>query len=197
MERRPAICSVVVDPVPRSLKASAAEPMAVVELSFAQLYSEHFPFVWRTLRRLGVREALVEDAAQDTFVILHRRLVNLRPGASAKAFMFGIAQRVAHDYRRSAQRKAAQSLDVEQEISPAPSPFDDTAKAQGLRQLDAFLASLDDDKRAVFVLTELEQMSAPEIAEALNTNLSTVYSRLRAVREQFNAFVAVTGKRHE
>jgi RNA polymerase sigma-70 factor, ECF subfamily len=180
----------------RSSKASAAEPMAVLEQTFARLYAEQFAFAWRTLRRLGVREALLEDAAQDTFVILHRRFADLRPDASAKAFVFGIAQRVAHDYRRSAQRKAATSLDVDQEPSQTLSPFENTAKAQGLRTLERFLASIDDDKRAVFVLTELEQMRAPEIAEALAVNLSTVYSRLRAVRALFNAFLASEGEPH-
>jgi RNA polymerase sigma-70 factor (ECF subfamily) len=180
----------------RSLKASAIEPVAVSEHTFAQLYADNFAFVWRTLRRLGVREALLEDAAQDTFVILHRRLSDLRPDASAKAFVFGIAQRVAHDYRRSAQRKGAASLDVEREPSTSSGPFEDTAKAQGLRTLERFLASVDEDKRAVFVLTELEQMRAPEIAEALDVNLSTVYSRLRAVRQQFEAFLAAEGEDH-
>jgi RNA polymerase sigma-70 factor, ECF subfamily len=181
----------------RRLNASAAAPaVAALEQSFVQLYSQHFAFVWRTLRRLGVREALLEDAAQDTFVILHRRLGDLRPDASAKAFLFGITQRIAHDYRRSAQRKGASSLDVEKEVSATQSPFDDTAKAQALRTLEFFLASIDDDKRAVFVLTELEQMSAPEIAEALQANVSTIYSRLRAVREQFSAFLAARGDRH-
>lgn len=76
----------------RSLKASAADSVAVLERPFAQLYGDQFAFVWRTLRRLGVREALLEDAAQDTFVILYRRISTLRPEASLKAFVFGIGR---------------------------------------------------------------------------------------------------------
>ena len=182
------------DTAVRRINALAAgEASLDAQRFFAKLYADHFAFAWRTLRRLGVRESQLEDAAQDTFVVLHRRLSDLRPDASPKAFVFRVAQRVAHDYRRSARRKGAQSLDTESEISAEQGPFEHAAKAQGLRALMRFLKSLDDDRRAVFMLTELEQMSAPEIAEALGANLSTTYSRLRSARELFVAFLAQEG----
>jgi len=182
------------DTAVRRINALAAgEASLDAQRLFAKLYADHFAFAWRTLRRLGVRESQLEDAAQDTFVVLHRRLSDLRPDASPKAFVFRVAQRVAHDYRRSARRKGAQSLDTESEISAEQGPFEHAAKAQGLRALMRFLESLDDDRRAVFMLTELEQMSAPEIAEALGANLSTTYSRLRSARELFVAFLAQEG----
>ena len=170
--------------------ASADAP----ERAFEAVYAEHCDFVWRCLRRMGVQSAVVEDAVQDTFVIFHRRLSDLRPEASVRAFLFGIALRVAHDYRRSARRKGATSLDVEAQISDESGPFESTMKAEALRRLEQFLATLDDDKRAVFVLAELEQLSAPEISEALAVNLNTVYSRLRLARERFVAFLAAQGR---
>jgi RNA polymerase sigma-70 factor (ECF subfamily) len=163
---------------------------AFVKHDFDALYGEHFSFVWRSLRRLGVHPSWVEDAAQDTFLVVHRRLTDLRPDASAKAFLFGIALRVARDYRRRAQRKHAQSLDAEREISPASSPYERAAKAEAVRKLEGFLDNLDDDRRAVFVLSELEGMTAPEISQALGANQNTVYSRLRSARERFVAFAA-------
>ena len=162
----------------------------VVSHDFDALYTEHFNFVWRSLRRLGVHPSWVEDAAQDAFLVVHRRLSDLRPDASAKAFLFGIALRVARDYRRRAQRKHAISLDVEKEVSTASSPFDRAAKAQAVRKLEAFLATLDEDRAAVFVLSELEGMTAPEISQALGANQNTVYSRLRTARERFVAFAS-------
>ena len=173
-----------------------ASPDASVAHSFEALYSQHFDFVWRSLRRLGVRPALVEDAVQDTFVVLHRRLANLREGASPKAFLFGIALRVAHDYRRSARRKGADRLDVDAAVSKDAGPFDRAVKAEAVRLIERFLESLDQDKRAVFALAELEEMTAPEISEALGVNLNTVYSRLRMARERFVAFVALEGDHH-
>jgi RNA polymerase sigma-70 factor, ECF subfamily len=169
----------------RDLPAPAAKAH-----DFDVLYGEHFNFVWRSLRRLGVHPSWVEDAAQDAFLVVHRRLADLRPDASAKAFLFGIALRVARDYRRRAQRKHAVSLDVEKEISQQSGPFEKTAKAQAVRKLEAFLATLDEDRAAVFVLSELEGMTAPEISQALSVNQNTVYSRLRSARERFIAFAA-------
>jgi RNA polymerase sigma-70 factor (ECF subfamily) len=169
---------------------------ACVAHSFEALYSQHFDFVWRSLRRLGIGPALVEDAVQDTFMILHRRLGDLRPDASPKAFLFGIALRVARDYRRTARRKGADRLDLDSAISKEVGPFERTAKAEAVRAIERFLASLDEDKRTVFLLAELEGMTAPEISEALATNLNTVYSRLRVARERFVSFLALEGGPH-
>jgi RNA polymerase sigma-70 factor (ECF subfamily) len=173
----------------------ASRDVTVVR-SFEALYGQYFDFVWRSLRRLGVGPALVEDAAQDTFMILHRRLGDLRPDASPKAFLFGIALRVAHDYRRTARRKGADRLDLDGAMSKDAGPFERAAKAEAVRAVERFLESLDEDKRAVFVLAELEGMTAPEISDALSVNLNTVYSRLRLARERFVAFLALEGPGH-
>ena len=177
-----------------SARAAGAE-MAVAH-AFDTLYTLHFNFVWRSLRRLGVHPSWVEDAAQDTFLVVHRRLADLRPDASAKAFLFGIALRVARDYRRRALRKHSVSLDVEKEMSHLSGPFERAAKAEAVRMLEAFLATLDEDRAAVFVLSELEGMTAPEISQALGANQNTVYSRLRTARERFVVFAA-EGAGHE
>jgi RNA polymerase sigma-70 factor (ECF subfamily) len=180
--------------VQRLLESRARDERGATR-SFEALYGEHFDFVWRNLRRMGVHPSLVEDAAQDTFVVVHRRLGDLHPDASPKAFLFGIALRVAHDYRRTARRRGALSLDTETAPSPTRGPFDGAARREGRERLEAFLDSLDGDKRAVFVMAELEEMTAPEISEALGVNLNTVYSRLRAGRERFVAFLAAEGDR--
>jgi len=164
--------------------------------SFHTLYHRHFDFVWRSLRRLGVRSAVVEDAVQDTFIVLHRRLGDLRPDASSKAFVFAIALRVAHDYRRSDRRKGTESLDEEPASGSDTGPFEGTAKAEAVRVLERFLVALDEDRRAVFVSAEIEGMTAPEISEALTVPANTGYSRLRVARERFVAFLTLQGGRH-
>jgi RNA polymerase sigma-70 factor (ECF subfamily) len=161
--------------------------------TFDALYNEHFDFVWRSLRRLGVHASLVEDATQDAFVVVHRRLSDLREDASAKAFLFGIALRVAHDYRRRARRKPTTSLDTEQAPSAVSSPFEHAAKAQAASLVERFMAELDDEKRAVFALADLEGMTAAEISQALNVNPNTVASRLRAARARFVSFLEGEG----
>jgi len=192
----------LVEPMDRSAqKAPPVEttpsPVVPAARAFEDLYGQYFDFVWRSLRRLGVPKELLEDATQDTFVVVHRRLADLRPEASAKAWTFGIALRVARDYRRSQRRKPTMSYDMDSTPSPSNGPFENAAAAQALRVLERFLGTLDEDKRAVFVLAELEEMSAPEISEALGGSVNTIYSRLRIARERFVAFLAGQGGSHE
>lgn len=174
------------------LESEPSEPKMAPERSFDDLYTQHFDFVWRNLRRLGVPPALLEDAAQDTFVVVHRRLLDLHHDASAKGWLFGIALRVAHDYRRTRKRKPTVSFDVDSTCSPSDGPFENVAVVEAGRVLERFLATLDADKRAVFVLAELEELSAPEMSEALGVGVNTIYSRLRAARERFVDFLATT-----
>jgi len=164
---------------------------------FEAIYHDHFDFVWRSMGRLGVDPSAVEDAAQDVFVIAHRRLASFEGRSSVKTWLFGIALRVARDFRRAARRKRSQGFVPEGQAdtstvpdADAPSPLDAASRGEAVERLRAILAELDEDRRAVFILAELEQMSAPEIAEAVGANLNTVYTRLRAARREFNEAVA-------
>ncbi len=160
---------------------------------FDALYDAHFDFVWRSLRRLGVPEPQLDDAVQDAFLVVHRRLADFEGRSSVRTWLFGIALRVAHDHRRALSRHGLpEPLEGEPADRSSLLPDEQTARAQALAFLDRFLATLDDDKRAVFILAELEEMTAPEIAEALSANVNTVYSRLRAARRAFEEVV----KRH-
>jgi RNA polymerase sigma-70 factor (ECF subfamily) len=170
--------------------ADAIEDRVQLPEDFERLYSEHFEFVWRSLRRLGVRPEELDDAAQDVFIVYLRRRSEFRGQSSQRTWMFGIANNVAHEYRRKQQRAArAETVSETQFPARGPSPLDQASSSEALRLIDTFLASLDDNKRNVFILSELEQMSAPEIATALQVKLNTVYSRLRAAREAFAAFL--------
>jgi RNA polymerase sigma-70 factor, ECF subfamily len=158
--------------------------------AFEALYGEHFEFVWRSLRRLGVRLEDLDDAAQDVFIVFLRRCAEFRRESSYRTWLFGIASNVAHQYRRKALRQAQTTPVTDSQHAPHPSPLEQASSTEALRTIDAFLASLDDSKRDVFILAELEQMSAPEIAEALGVKLNTVYSRLRAARHAFHALLS-------
>lgn len=157
---------------------------------FDALYGEHFEFVWRTLRRLAVRPEDLDDAAQDVFIVFLRRRAEFRRESSYRTWLFGIASNVAHQYRRKASRQAHTTPVTESQHTPHPSPLEQASSSEALRVIDAFLTSLDDSKRDVFILAELEQMSAPEIAEALGVKLNTVYSRLRAARQAFQQLLS-------
>ncbi len=158
---------------------------------FQAIYAEHLDLVWRSLRGLGVREASVEDAAQDVFLVVHRRFESFEARSSFRTWLFGIVLRVARNHRRTDQRKGGLApLDGVPEVADeGPGPHEEAVTAEALRDLSLALDDLDEAKREVFVLAELEQMCAPEIAETLGLNVNTVYSRLRAARSAFEAAV--------
>ena len=156
-------------------------------LSFALVYEQHFDFVWRSARRLGVAEASLDDVVQDVFVTVYRRLDGFEGRSSLKTWMFGIVRHTVHDLRRSARRKPTEPLVDEPADHAGPTPQDAAVHGEGTRLLHAVLRELADDLREVFVLSELEQMSAPEVASALSLNVNTVYSRLRSARKEFEA----------
>ena len=177
-------------------KERVGDAVVLAPPTFDELYTRYFNLVWRLVRRFGVQPSLVEDAAQDTFIVVHRRLGSLRPDASAKAFVVAIALRVAHDYRRTARRKGATSVEETELAALDGSPYDMVLRAQCGQLVTTFLASLSAEHRAVFVLAELEEMTAPEISELLSVNLSTVYTRLRSARLRFVSFLdAQEGRR--
>jgi RNA polymerase sigma-70 factor (ECF subfamily) len=157
--------------------------------SFDALYRDHFDFVFRNLRRLGVAESAIDDGLQDVYLVALRRIGEFREGTYAKAWLFAIVARVAGNHRRSQRRRgnreAGVPLTEENVEGSSLGPFEQTAQRQARRILHAFLEQLDENRRAVFVLAELEQMTAPEIAQALSANVNTVYSWLRAARSEF------------
>lgn len=154
--------------------------------SFEDVYDTHVDFVWRTLRRLGVPEALVDDATQDVFVVVHRRLAEFAGRSSTKTWLFSIAHHVCLGYLRSARRRPTEALPELLADTGNLSPLAASVLKEDLRRLYALLDQLDDERRTVFVMVELEELSVPEISEALRVNANTIYTRLRAARQQFN-----------
>lgn len=160
-----------------------------VSPTFDAVFREHAPTVWRALRRLGIREADVEDLCQEVFVVVHRKLPEFEGRSSLKTWIYGIAVRVASDHRRRAHvRREHATAEVPEERRSAPQ-LADLEREQARAMLDAALATLDEDKRAAFVLYEIEDLSMPEVAEALGCPLQTAYSRLYAARKLVTANV--------
>jgi RNA polymerase sigma-70 factor, ECF subfamily len=164
----------------------AAPSISNSRLQFSDVYEQHFEFVWRSARRLGVPEASLDDVVQDVFVTVYRRLPDFEGRSQVKTWVFGILRNTVNDLRRSQRRKPTEAL-IAEPIDVSAGPQEAFAREEGARLLHAVLTELEDDLRDVFVLSELEQMSAPEVASALNVNVNTVYSRLRAARRDFDA----------
>ncbi|MEI9942402.1 MAG: sigma-70 family RNA polymerase sigma factor [Pseudomonadota bacterium] len=184
--------------VPRQLPS--AEPEAPV-LDLATVYEAHFRYVWRCLRSLGVRDSQLEDALQDVFIVVQRRLATFDGRAELRSWLYAIALRIARKYRDRARREpasleAARERDPELPASAEGSSGDRALESERLALAHRALSALDDDKREIFVLARVEQMSAPEIAGLLGIPLNTVYSRLRAARLAFDAEVTRLRRSH-
>ena len=159
--------------------SSTAQP------AFERVYREQFEFVWRTVRALGVSEAALDDAVQDVFVVVHRRLPEFEGRASVRTWTYEIARRVALRYRTVAARHAARH-DALPEL-PARDDLDgalDQAKATAVMR--EFLWTLDEDRRRAFVLSEFGEMPGREIAATLEINMNTIYARIRSARTELD-----------
>jgi RNA polymerase sigma-70 factor (ECF subfamily) len=156
---------------------------------FRAIVDEHGEFLWRSLRRLGVCEADLADAAQQVFLVIARRIADIRPG-SERSFAFQAALRVAANVRRTRRRRREIPDDVlleHDDTAPGPESLADQRCRRA--QLDAILECLALEVRAVFVLSEIEGLCMAEISVLLGIPAGTVASRLRRARKQFDAQV--------
>lgn len=177
----PVVCAQVLQPLP----------------SFEKIYAEHFDLVFRNIRRLGVPEAQVDDAVQEVFLVVYRKLGQFEGRSSLKTWIFSIVARVASDCRRTVRRKSPHTRGPDRAVDAdeiaderVEGPHERLERLEGVRLLHRLLDELEDDKRIVLVLAELESMTVPEIADTLGENVNTMYARLRAARREFEDAVA-------
>ncbi len=160
---------------------------------FEQVFSQHAAYAWRVLRRFGVPERDVADVCQDVFLVVYRKLADFEGRSSLKTWIYGICARSAADYRKRAHRRY-ETLDhtrIEPWVHENQSR--DLEARQTAAVLDEALCGLTEDKRSIFVLYELEELSMPEIASALGCPLKTAFTRLYAARRQVNAALRRAG----
>jgi RNA polymerase sigma-70 factor, ECF subfamily len=160
--------------------------------TFDSVYHTYASFVWRNAVRLGIAHGAIEDVMQEVFLVVYRRLPEFEDRASMKAWLSAILIRVVRAYRRTLRRKHRASEDRSPRVDPdsvidggMPSPLDLAERDEAVRELHAILSAMNEARREVLVLSELEQLTAPEIAQALQVNINTVYWRLRTARREF------------
>ncbi|HTQ06378.1 MAG TPA: sigma-70 family RNA polymerase sigma factor [Polyangiaceae bacterium] len=164
--------------------------------SFQDLYAEYFGFVWSSARRLGVKPAAMDDVVQEIFMVIHRRMHTLRQPESLRSWIYSVVRRTVSGHRRRQRRHDAQDFALVRHTQAREdaqlTPQELTEQSEEAKLLWSLLAELDSTKREVLILVEIEGMSAPEVSEALQVPLNTVYSRLRTARL---AFETVFGRR--
>jgi len=184
--------AVAIEPATREAWGAAASPVAPL-LDVRAVFEAHAAFVWRALRRLGVRPPYVEDVAQEVFLVVHKKLAEFDDRSGMRAWLYGIAVRKASEHRRRAWVRRERSVDEPPEVVSPPEQLAEVERRQAVAILEGILERLDPKKREVFVLFELEQLSLAEVALAVGCPLQTAYSRLQAARAGVQAAVARVG----
>ena len=181
------------------MHATAASRLAEpkVALDVVQIHDEYADFVWRSLQRLGVSTANLEDALQDVFMVVHRRLDSYDATSKLSTWLFGICLRVASSYRRRAYVKHEQGDLAECEAvdqRPSANPEEHVLRREAERRLQVSLDAMALERRAVFVMFEIEGLPVHAIAEMLGIPTGTVHSRLHKARIEFAESLARQNK---
>jgi RNA polymerase sigma-70 factor (ECF subfamily) len=172
--------------MPAAERPFEAKPEDIGPLSFGRVFEEEAAYVGRTLRYLGVSDPSLEDACQEVFVVVHRRLADFR-GGSVRAWVRQVCVLVANNHRRTVRRRR-EVPSAEPTDTPMPASQEIEVETRQVRQrLLSALDTLPEDQRAVFVLFEIEGLSMSEVAEASDCPLQTAYARLYAARDRLRA----------
>ena len=166
--------------VPRPSHDAPAAP-----LDFEAVFQREFDYVWFSLRRLGIATGDLEDVTHDVFLLVYQQLDRYDPERPLRPWLFGFAYWIARDYRRLARHRVEPVGDISDFVDPRPSTFDQAAVRESLGFAWTSLEQMHLDRRAVFLLHEVEGYAMPEIASALQIPLNTAYSRLRLARAEF------------
>jgi RNA polymerase sigma-70 factor (ECF subfamily) len=171
------------NPAPTAGRRDPSTSGSYEPTNFADAFTHNYALVHRMLRTCGVESALLDDAAQDVFIVVHRRWGDYDGSRAFRSWLLGIVRKVASSYRRTGRRLRAR---IERLVPPSQPELERRIEhREQLARVEAFVESLGSRHREVFVLAELESLTAPEIAEILGLKLNTVYSRIRVARERF------------
>ena len=175
-------------PRPQLDPPTAERLQARREARLRRMLALHFDAVWRTACRLGATPARADDVAQEAFLIAARKLEHVDPERE-RQFLMGVAVRLTANVRRAIAARAEVSSErgAHEQIDPTPGPDELLERKRFREVLDAILCSMPDEQRDVFVLCEIEGLSGPEAALALDMPLGTVASRLHRARVRFHA----------
>ena len=177
--------------IPSKALAHDVAPMATTGLTIDSLVAQHYGFIWRILRGLGLSPSDAEDAAQQVFMIAARKLDDIDE-ARARSFVYGTALRVANNARRSLRRRR-EVLDDEPRDEPEPEsrgPEKMAQLVQARELLSRVLKQLPEAQRRLIVLADIEQLEVPEIAALEGVPVGTAASRLRVARERFRSLLS-------
>jgi RNA polymerase sigma-70 factor (ECF subfamily) len=156
---------------------------------FTVIYEQYFDLVWSAARHFGVPKDAIDDVVQEVFVVIHARLETVQHAESLRSWVYGVARRTISSLRRAQRTRSTTQAQYEEMVDwlacLPETPLDVSERNEQQLLLIRILSELDEMKREVLVLAELEEFTAPEIAAVLDIPVNTVYSRLRVARQAF------------
>jgi RNA polymerase sigma-70 factor, ECF subfamily len=165
-----------------------AQPPPDERPSFNALYAQYFEFGWRGLRALGVPSDRLDDAAQEVWLIVFRRLPDFEGRSRHRTWLFGIVINVARNVRRALRREPNLVPLRDDALALSLDPHAQSERNEAWLMVEMFLSTLDEARREIFVCVLLEGMRAAEAAEAVGLDENTVVNRVRALRRSFQSW---------
>lgn len=171
---------------------SVAQPQLAEQaaLDVNEVHRAHGAFVWATLQRLGGRPNDLDDLYQETLLVVHRRGGSYDPAAPLRPWLYGVCVRVVAGWRRRAHVRREEPRAAVPEAAVGSTPEDEAARRDAQEILLACLDEMDLERRAVFVMFEIDELPCDHIAEMIGVPVGTVYSRLHAARDEFRRIAA-------
>lgn len=172
-------------------------PQTAQQKAFARVYQQELSYVWKVLTRLGLHPKEREDLAHDIFATAFRQWHQYDPARPVRPWLFGIAYRRVLDHKRKHQNHREETVAEISATDTSRSADEQVARSQGLDAALKALLSLEIERRAIFILHEIEETPMPEVAESLGIPLNTAYTRLRLARRDFNEAIEATKTKWE
>jgi RNA polymerase sigma-70 factor, ECF subfamily len=149
-------------------------------------FASELDYVYRTLRRYGVRAVDAEDVSQEVFLIAWRRRDDFDTSRPLRPWLGGIAFKLAHQYHQRRKPKLVEEVQDELSDGDAAAPAELEPEAIDARALVLrVLARLPERYREVLVAHELDGASVEDIANRWRVPRFTLYTRLRRARQAF------------
>lgn len=161
--------------------------------SFERLYTEYAAFTWRALRHLGLPPVAIDDAVQELWVVVYRRQEAFEGRSDFKSWLFGIAINMARNERRGQRRRDNAHTLQSADLRTSTDPHESERQREAFELVQSYLATLDQQRREVFVSCLLEGMTAAETARATGLGIEAVQNRVRALRRSFKAWLVEHG----
>ncbi len=156
--------------------------------AFGELVQLYQNRLYNAITHIVGDRAAAEDVVQDAFIQAYVKLSTFQGNSAFYTWLYRIAVNLAISWRR--RQRGATSVDRQREeagdepTDPGDQPDQPVLRAEQAVQVQAALALLTDEHRAILVLREVDNMSYDEIAEILDVQVGTVRSRLHRARLQ-------------